>query len=759
MPGLPPMRFRIIPDNDDPIVLNDLQVDPLPTIRGRVRVPRFDPDSNTITFAPIDRADLRASLLCPGGGPAQDAALRDQGGGGLDFYEFLPGVVDAALGSQLSATCTLTVAAGSATDFVPFQVDLLVRATLIRPTTWSCSTSPSSGPRTSAGLCTGSIVAPAPAPCSPCPAWRSRRRATWSSGSNRREPGTRNRHPWSIRTSRRRAMPRVCGSSGTRTPSKCSAAPTICSHLPPNFSPREIAITIDEDSRELEALVPPGGLELINGPGNNIGVELDAVGGRVRGVIEIRTIKGTIAFPDEAPHVPDFSMVLTRIAGSTPFATLPGGAPNVGVADVTTPDPGTYFATITPADHHELLEGEDPDDAIEVLQDPGEDVEFLRRYVELGQIDVKVVDSGNVALPTAQLDVTSALMTLRDRPVNSDGEASFLDLEVDATDPVGTPVEYTVAPRIPAAAGEDGYDLSASTVTIDTETEDPVVTCSPPADCSARALDIRAGGHQAVQFQIPQYGSIVGRAVGVVRAGGIETVLPLAPGGLTVVAQRVADPSCTPVPAEDATVTPVEDGFRFSGEPGFYTIAVDHPAYEDVPLSVPDPVEPCSTTLGQPVYQMTNDLPNVLPDPWVLQAERGTVDLIVLQNTLTGAGVPDAVVALRDLTDGTRPRPRRQHDRHRWAPRRARAGRRQLSPRDPQAGRPGRSVLPGHRDRQRARGRHAGGPDSCRPGAAPADRWHDRRPRRGDQQRERPGADPGRHRRVPRLRAAGDRGR
>ena len=104
-------------------------------------------------------------------------------------------------------------------------------------------------------------------------------------------------------------------------------------------------------------------------------------------------------------------------------------------------------------------------------------------------------------------------------------------------------------------------------------------------------------------------------------------------------------------PPRDPPITAAVDpsdpnGFRFSGAPGFYTIAVSHPHYQPLDEDA-DPAEtppPDLVSLG--AYRMTNGTPNDITVPWTLDIEPGILDITALENTIAGTGVAGAAVGI-----------------------------------------------------------------------------------------------------------------
>ena len=157
---------------------------------------------------------------------------------------------------------------------------------------------------------------------------------------------------------------------------------------------------------------------------------------------------------------------------------------------------------------------------------------------------------------------------------------------------------------------------------------------------------MRAGGEQRVLFEFPRFGSISGNVIG--RSGPATTPLGLGAGSLlTVTATRVAEPDGTELTTPDPPITAALDpsdptGFRVSGSPGFYTIAVSHSHYQ--PLDPAEAPPPDLVSLG--AYRMTNGAPNDITVPWLLDIEPGILDITALENTTGGAGVASAAIGI-----------------------------------------------------------------------------------------------------------------
>ena len=326
--------------------------------------------------------------------------------------------------------------------------------------------------------------------------------------------------------------------------------------------------------------------------------------------------------------------------------------PRTGLGIVTTTDPGTYRPVWAPAANHVPFDAASVPPLPTVFQPPGVSaLLFASTYVEQGRIAVAVRERGAAVGAVPPDAAVSVAHTATGAPGDTvsfsrtsatiGGDVAFAELPVNMANPEGSALGYSVTPAVA------GFDVRDGQYTITTETGTtgpiPCTVCSP-------SLGMRAGGEQRVLFEFPRFGSISGNVVG--RAGPATTLLTLGAGSLlTVTATRVAEPDGTQLTTPDPPITAAVDpsdpnGFRFSGAPGFYTVAVSHPHYQPLDEDA-DPAEtppPDLVSLG--AYRMTNGTPNDIAVPWTLDIEPGILDITALENTIAGTGVAGAAIGI-----------------------------------------------------------------------------------------------------------------
>ncbi len=577
MDGLPPMRFDILPEGQDVLVLADIEADPLPELTGRVLAPRLGAPNN-VTFVAINSESLTVGLTCTGGPGRSEGRVDLDGLPGFDAFEFPKETVAQAIGTADGANCTLTF---EADEYVPVTVpvridpsdgvrdpDITRNVAMFKPTDIGGSTywvdhgngdqqmpAPAIEITSTGQVITGFnpstgaddpqfVVSPGPVSTSADAG------GLWAFGTPRQVFG--------------RMTYDIADPGG-------------------NYDSRQITVTIDENGRTVA-------------PDDTLDIELDAHGGFIDGTIQIRSV---------TPDFTGFVMELTGAADITipAVATAPGST--IGLARATTTDPGTYQAAITIPDHHVSFDGL-PQSGIPLFQNPGQNIGFSRDYVELGRVDVTVVDGlgAPVSGATVTLEHVPSIFIPGDPVVGPiapqptvAGQVSFDDLPVNTVSPEGLPVTYVA--RVTAAPGHDVTNASAT-------------------------VQVVAGGAPAVTITIPEYGSITGNVVGRIP-GQPDAALPIG-DPLVIEAVRVgADGLPVGEPALPVDEDPDGVGFSVSGPPGLYTINVSHPAFE--PFDPPIVPPPDEIVNGVPVFRMTNittgnETPNDAGE-WVLRAPAG----------------------------------------------------------------------------------------------------------------------------------------
>ena len=578
--GQPAMQFVVRPTDEAPIMLNDLRADILPSLTGAVVVPQRDP-TGTISFVPLDDDSLLVSLRCGAFGPVSAEppdGLFDgpDTGPGFDHYFFSAITMGE---NNLLGQCELTVsAAGYVTAVKPLPSPLL----------------PSDGgPESPDKVVNVALFRPHDVGG----------RAYWTDvGNGGVEVGA---SGVTVRTEGQvivgfdpaedvdptpRAAPTPLSTSTDATGGWAFIDPkqvfgtTEYRFDDSRYEPRSIGITIDQGGREGTLIDPLDPLEL---DPDTLDVELDARGGLIGGLVVLRTIKGTTAFPGSTPNLADFEMEIGNgVTTLTDDSVDPFFGPHTGLGIVTTTDPGTYRPAWVPAANHVPFDAASVPPLPTVFQPPGTSaLLFASTYVEEGRIAVAVRERGAAVGAVPPAAAVTVAHTATGAPGDTvgfsrtsatiGGDVAFSGLPVNMANPEGSALDYSVTP---AVAGFDVRD-GQYTITTETGTTGPIPcrVCSP-------SLGMRAGGEQRVLFEFPRFGSISGNVIG--RSGPATTPLRLGAGSLlTVTATRVAEPDGTQLTTPDPPITAALDGsdpngFRFSGAPGFYTIAVSHPHYQ-----------------------------------------------------------------------------------------------------------------------------------------------------------------------------------
>ena len=697
VPGLPPMRFDISPTSDTPIDLGDIQADRYPWVEGTVLAPQLS--AGVVSFIPSDAAGLTVALTCPGTDGEDDTVVLDQprplpppgtvvvlpgledrgGGGALDSYFFDHVTLES---NDLSGACTLTVnAAGYEPAVVPVPVEpgdgtsharIFRNVAMIRPenvggTAYWVDDGVSPEVRVDA---IGVTVHTQDRPI-----------IAFEGGTTERpQPGS---DPTPVRAGT--SLVQTTGDGGGWAfvdPRQVFGSTDYVFSAPGRFEDRIIRIRLDQAGRVVTPVTPAAGLELDDSAAA-IAVELDAVGGPIDAAITIHTIKGTPSFPASrggVANIAGFQMTLTGATAAGPVAAVPNGR-NTGIARFISPDPGSYVAAMIVPPNHRPFDGL-PQSGISLdFQNPGQAIGFARTYVELGRVDVQVVDTRDQPVPGVALQLTHVPSTFPPgdppastrrcggpgpppEPACSSPTTTFTELEVNSAAPDGQPVSYVVTPT-EQSLNEAGFDLASGTVVI--TREDGVETRCLVAVCGAAAnVAVRAGGQPTVRYIVPAFGRIDGVVVGDVDGNATGPTQPLTLTSvppLEVTAQRVLDENCTvlttPDDPVDAFATPGNpNGFSISGPPGYYTIEVDHPNFDppdstplpttdlcgEIPFQSPPPI--------QPVYRMRNLTIRTPVLSWVLPIIAGDLEVTVLNDTTAGTPVDAASVLVEGL-DGT----------------------------------------------------------------------------------------------------------
>jgi hypothetical protein len=278
---------------------------------------------------------------------------------------------------------------------------------------------------------------------------------------------------------------------------------------------------------------------------------------------------------------------------------------------------------------------------------------------------VRVAARAGTALGGVAVDVTDT------------ATATSYDVVSAAADVVvgGLPVNTAPGSRRTYAIGLDAsnttLDLTTATLRVFNENGGLIRNCAL-AQPGCGSIDVAPGGQPRAVISVSRYGTLTGAVIG---NNGSGSTTPLVPPDLTVLARRVATPTCTaispgeaprPVVAVDTDGVGGPDSFRFSGPAGLYRLEFSHPDYQSAPTAgppqaaqdictVPNPFPP-PVTIQDPyltgaVFRVVNDVDRVLPTPFFTLPIRPSVLTVTVRNdTLTdqpgdvGDGVPDATV-------------------------------------------------------------------------------------------------------------------
>ena len=548
MDGMPPMQFEISPTADAPLRLNDIEADRFPELSGAVVVPQLGA-GGTVTFAPIDVADLAVDLTCPGadGLPRTvSATLIDTVPGPQpDSYRFTP---EALQLNDMFGPCTLEVRAPSA--YTPATIDVTVSAgdgtsqpvlvrniALVRPEDVNGRAfwvdrgltpnvevgAPGVTVRTQGAVIVGFDPGTEP-PATGAP------------------PSTVLAGPVELSTTTS-AVAGAVGNWAFLDPKQVFGTSRYVFALAGQYQTRTISLTIDQNGRSAASVDPVGApTPVIDGRG--VGVQLDADGGDITATVNVVTIKGTPQFLSGVPDIDGFAMTAVGPTGGT--ATAVPAARAIGRATVVTTDPGTYVASMTIAPNHLPVPGE-AQTGIAVPQAPGQDVGFTRTYVEQGAVAVSVVNRGTgTPIPGATIrldhgqqpfppgDPASSTRSCGPAPLTPcTATPTFTGLQVNSLDPLNRAVNYVVS-----LAAVPGFDVSAGTAVV-TRDNGSQVAC-PVTACP---VEVFAGGQPTVRFELPAFGTISGEVDGD-NGSGTPEPLTLA-NGLVVTATRVLAEDCS----------------------------------------------------------------------------------------------------------------------------------------------------------------------------------------------------------------------
>ena len=353
------------------------------------------------------------------------------------------------------------------------------------------------------------------------------------------------------------------------------------------------------------------------------------------------SLSGTVAVVSSVADPPIEEAVI--------HATPPGGT----AVDVSVTPAGDYSIDPAEAGTWQVDFRADPDSNLVPAPGQSATTEFVdagaaatvdpATYWDLAQVSVAFQDSAGSAVYDAMVDVAqdpvvSSYPTWADRAhlVEPSGPVVIRRLSVDAVDPTQTPVSYRLT--VDAA----GYDLSTGSFEVYEEgNPTPIATGGDPTSIT---VSVVAGSRLRVAVTLPANGSIAGTVRGLLRPPSVAPadveVLDLN-SELTISVLQVLDGKGNPVVPEKAyTVTRVAPsganptGFTVEVPPGEYDVTYSHPDF-------------VSTTVhavvgdGQDVDGSAN-----------LDIARGSFELAIVTDNVSQSPVAEAVVKL--FPSGTR---------------------------------------------------------------------------------------------------------
>jgi hypothetical protein len=667
------LHFRIPDDNDEPIILDDIFAVQFPSVSGRLLAPELTGTSpNTVGLQPLPAANAEVTLTCGTGSAAVpvDADSR---------FTFGPAIISE---NELLGPCTISATAdgyrvASADLTTPIEIsagatltdrviDLVMLSTnseaFAGKVAWidqrngneySLATSfpvvepPDVGGTTQTDV---AIVSTTPAIV-----------AFETGDGGPGGPGTVaddiEVDAGAISIQSQDGAWNLGGSDPRQVFGRTTYSFTPTATRPSAFGPNTPYVTggsvdFEIDENGIAALGPPTTTvqsvrEEVNG---SFSVFLEPADGRIQTSFELVT-------SNSSPSLAGFQVTATAPDG-TVTVYEPGdpefvdfGGPG---ADITI-DPamaGTWtFAVTAPAGYTAV-----GSPSTDVFVDAGEDVRFgsIATFVADARLTVTVtdVDGDPIAVDTGTVDagnqpiiqrpsvtlLASDGVTVVAGPItpSATGTVDFGPFTYPVTTPGVVPsVDYRVRVQMP------GYDTGAATITINGLPA--FITIAgiqfPLTNAAAIPVNLAAGDRDTVNVRLPEFGSLVGTAVGQVGTSATFNDLRI-PDGLQVVVQRIDQTTGAATTAPDALVVaanadppvPGRDPLRFrvSAPAGCYQLRLSFPGYTTATFSgVP--------SLGCPLggYELVPAVSTPIPGNLVLAAVAGTIELQLFEKTGT----------------------------------------------------------------------------------------------------------------------------
>lgn len=649
-----PMRFRILPTDEDSVRLNDIEADPYPMVQGRIFTPLLTLPStsfggNQVAFAALPGA-ATVTLSCVGSTTPINAQFFDEVPGvpGLDTFRFTRDRTEA---NNLIGDCTLTLIAPGF-DTATVALTGLAPSDGSTPTDQNVNVALSRDEPAIAG------------------------QVYWIDEGN-------GSAKMSVDGAFATTGPEVIiGYSSSSTPLDSddvvrAPAPLTTTSIAGSwaldgqvFGMSQYTFTKDgyEDTLFTITINESGRIVDFNAP--NLIEEAADAGKTLTVYMRPKTVTNgvsqSVVIQTKRP-APLYNTVDVTLDGPTtaPTVVQPDGAGNVTVASA---QPGTWTTSVATPPHHILDPNAHPSatgpiTASGVLM-PSlglAPTDLLRfdpvTYIELASIDVTVQDqSGNAIVadidndsvpdrPLVSLTRQATAVpgdpgatTFPDQTVNDTTKlTSFPDLAVNTTRPVDDIAKYHLSTEFP------GYDSESMTATV--SIDGVSIGTYKPSDIP---VDLLAGQKATVVITLPLFGGIRGHVLGQIGPSATDPreALPVdddgvAPLGLTVTATRLYDLAGTPVSDTPLTATADGSGFAINGSPGWYRVVADHPNFLLAPFAVPPstPLIPRPGGVPSDLYLLQNrssgggpDTNNpVLTDPFVLQAAPSIITVQALE--------------------------------------------------------------------------------------------------------------------------------
>jgi hypothetical protein len=633
------MRFEILPEIEDPLRLNDIEADPYPTLRGRVYIPQLrDAAGNVIDFD-LREGDMTVTLNCPGG-TATDlpADLIDEPGtptATVETYFFSRGALQT---NNMLGACTLRVVVNG---FEPV-------VTVIDP-----PLAVSNGVDLSDQIVNVAVRLPV-TDFGGQLYWLDR-----NVTPNRREPAV---EAIRVASTTEVIIGFVDGTGSVSTPPRPIPAPAPLSSdvtagnwgLPGQvfgqtdylfsngpYAPGTIRQTLDENGRVVAIVQNVNALT--ENPDGSIDLELQPRDGSITGRISVVSTNPA--------NFDGFTLTTSTPNGSIPAAPL---AHTGGGVYTQTRSAGRWNYSIAAPPNHVLFDADAAAGPLELA--PGGATSFSARYYAQAEVRVLARDatgapaSGTATLTSPELPFFdgAVLRTLpaysATVPIAADGTATF----------AGVPIPVR---QVNSSTFDRGFSLSLTLPGLDADTGSAAVTVNGTGGGTFPGLvnvplNLAAGTLVEVTATAQRFGTVAGSILGEVGSPTNRVAIPVgAVPPPTITARRVLLLNGLPLGAPEAPVAVFVDplnanGFAFAGPPGYYTLDVTHPHYQQGVYIQRPTADTFSIFVLQPLYRMENQARNPTDLPFVLAVERGTASVTVLESLASGSAVPGALVTL-----------------------------------------------------------------------------------------------------------------